>query len=133
MIVLDPDNSQAFEHLSLVYLRLGRWADARRSAERSLEISDSRFLAWNNLGVALYQSGETARALDAWHRAVELQPALYDALYNLGTRAAEHGRSEQARWALEMFIATAPQERYTADLRRARVLLTSLGRDRPDQ
>ncbi len=67
-------------------------------------------------------------ALDAWQRAVDLAPRLWDTLYNLGTKALEHGRPEQAREALAAFVAGAPKERYAADLRRARVLLGRLQR-----
>ena len=49
---------------------------------------------------------------------------LFDALYNLGTRAAELDRWEQAERALTRFVDLAPPERYAADLRRARVLLS---------
>ena len=84
--------------------------------------------AWNNLGVALYSSGERADALDAWEKAVELDPSQLDTLYNLGTRAAELGRREQASRALESFIERAPAERYPGELRQARVLLQRLGR-----
>ena len=45
-------------------------------------------LAWNNLGVALYQLGQPGEALDAWQRAVDLKPDLWDALWNLGVKAA---------------------------------------------
>jgi hypothetical protein len=57
---------------------------------------------------------------------VELDPDLWDVLYNLGTSAAGLGRAEQARRALERFVAAAPPERYGADIRRARALLARL-------
>ncbi|MCP3964332.1 MAG: sulfatase-like hydrolase/transferase [bacterium] len=128
VLALDPDNVKAHEQHSLVGLRRGRWAAARDRARRALALDDQLPLAWNNLGVALYQLADVDGALDAWGRAVELDPGLWDALYNLGTRAFEHGRGEVARSALEKFVAGAPRERYAADLRRARVLLSRLER-----
>ncbi len=80
------------------------------------------------MGVALFELNQPDAALDAWQRAVDLSPRLWDALYNLGTQALEHGRPEQAREAIAAFVAGAPKERYAADLRRARVLLGRLER-----
>ncbi len=128
VLAVDPDNASAYEQMGLVELRLGRWSQAQDESRRALELNPELPLAWNNLGVALYQLDEAAGALDAWQRAVDLDPRLYDALYNLGTRAVLHGRSEQARNALDRFVSGAPPDRYGAELRRARVLLQRLER-----
>ena len=40
-------------------------------------------ISWNTLGVALYTLEGPAAALDAWEKAVALDPALYDALSRL--------------------------------------------------
>lgn len=124
----DPDDPVAHEQMALVELRRGRWAAARDAAHRALALNERLHRAWNNLGVALYELGEVGPALDAWQRATELDPGLFDALYNLGTRALQAGDDQRARAALERFVAEAPAETYTADLRRARVLLARLAR-----
>ena len=126
-LALDPDNVKAHEQLSLVHLRSGRWTEARDHARRALALNDELALAWNNLGVALFRLSDTGGAFDAWQRAVDLDPELWDALYNLGATASEH-RPAAARPALERFVAGAPRQRYAADLRRARVLLSRLQR-----
>jgi Flp pilus assembly protein TadD len=46
----------------------GRWIDATASFERALELEDDPD-AHFGLGVALWWSGETERALRAWERA----------------------------------------------------------------
>ena len=89
----------------------------------ALELNRKLPLAWNNLGVALFQLGEKGEALDAWQKAVDLQPDLWDALWNLGTQAAEQGRMDQARKALERFAAGAPPARYGPDIEKARAFL----------
>ncbi len=129
-LAVDADNPTAHEQLGLVALRRGRWAEARDRSRRALELNDRLPRAWNHLGVALFQLADAGGALDAWQHAVELDPGLLDALYNLGTKALEHGRDDQAREALQRFVAGAPEERYAADLRRARVLLNRLERGR---
>ncbi len=130
VLAADPDNPRAHEQLGLVALSTGRWAAARDASRRALELNGELPLAWNNLGVALYRLGDAGGALDAWQRATELDPGLYDALYNLGTKALDHGRDDQARDALARFVAGAPEARYAADLKRARVLLRRLERTR---
>jgi choline-sulfatase len=130
-LALDAGHAAAHENLGLVMLRLGRFPEARDSSRRAVEIDPGRANAWNNLGVALYQTGDRDGALAAWARAVEIDPRQFDTLYNLGIKAAEAGRFDQARWALRTFAATAPPERYAADLPRVREMLRQLeGRGR---
>jgi arylsulfatase A-like enzyme/thioredoxin-like negative regulator of GroEL len=126
VLAADPDNAKAYEQLGLIALRLGHWGESRDRSRRALDLDPRLPLAWNDLGVALYQLQQFAPALDAWQKAVDLKPNLWDALWNLGTKAAEHGRREQARAALERFVAGAPATRYEGDLRRARGLLAQL-------
>ena len=119
-------DAEAHETLGLVRLRQGRWQEARVASRRAVDLDPERPEAWNNLGVALYSGGRREEALEAWERAVALDPDLWDVLYNLGTSAAELGRAAQARRALERFVAAAPPDRYAADIRRARGLLSRL-------
>jgi len=119
----DPDNPKAYEQLGLVELRLGHWVQARDRSRRALELNGRLPLAWNDLGVALYQLGQKDEAIDAWQKAVDLKPDLWDALWNLGTKAAERGKIAQARKALERFAAGAPPDRYGPDIAKARAFL----------
>lgn len=122
----DPDNVRAHENLGLAALALGRWPEARQRLERALALDPELATSWNGLGVALYYLGERPGALDAWERAIDLDPRQFDALYNLGLKAIEAGERSRARAALERFAATAPPERYAADIARARDLLSQL-------
>jgi arylsulfatase A-like enzyme/Flp pilus assembly protein TadD len=124
----DPANAKAYEQLGLVELRLEHWPQARDRSRKALELDAGLPLAWNDLGVALYQLGQTGDALDAWQRAVDLKPDLWDALWNLGLKAAENGRPRQARAALERFVAGAPKGRYAEDIATARGVLEKLPR-----
>jgi tetratricopeptide (TPR) repeat protein len=78
------------------------------------------------LGVALYRLEGAGPALDAWERAVALDPAQYDALFNIGLVAAQAGRAAQARQALTRFAETAPPARFGPDLQKARQILARL-------
>jgi tetratricopeptide (TPR) repeat protein len=122
-----PHDPKAFENLGIVALRLQRPAEARDALRHALELNPSLPIAWNTLGVALYQLEGPGPALDAWQRSVTLDPRQYDALYNLGLVALEAGRSAQARQALGQFVATAPPQRFAAELQRAHQLLAQMG------
>ena len=73
--------------------------------------------------MAQYQLGQKSEALDAWQKAVDLKPDLWDALWNLGTKAAEQGKIDQARKALAQFAAGAPPARYGPDIEKAKAFL----------
>jgi tetratricopeptide (TPR) repeat protein len=83
-------------------------------------------LALNTLGVVYARQGDFARAVDAWNRAVDIDPRQYDALYNIGLVQGRAGHSAEARAALTRFVKTAPKERYAADIAAARQALTVL-------
>jgi arylsulfatase A-like enzyme/Flp pilus assembly protein TadD len=130
-LALEPDDAAAYEEQAMVELRRERWAAARASGERALQLNDRLPRAWNDLGVALFKLGEPAAALDAWQHAVDLDASLLDALWNLGTNAAVQGRPEQARRALARYLELAPAGGHEADRERARQLLRGLASAAP--
>ncbi|MEM8962252.1 MAG: tetratricopeptide repeat protein [Acidobacteriota bacterium] len=126
-LVVDADWEEALETLGVVHLRRGDLASSRRALERALAVSDRLPIAWNTLGVVRYQEGDPDAAMAAWRRALELDPQQWDALFNLGLTAASLGRRDEARQALEQYIATAPPSRFAPDIARAREVLGALG------
>jgi arylsulfatase A-like enzyme/Flp pilus assembly protein TadD len=123
----EPKNPKTLEDLGIVLLRMNRRDDARDRLRQALAQNDRLPISWNTLGVALFQGGDAAGAVNAWQRAVALDPRQVDALYNIGLVAAEAGRGAEARNALEQFIRTAPPGRWSAEIARARQVLTHLG------
>lgn len=126
-LALDPENAPAMELQGLVALRRESFAEARDRSRAALGLNPDLPRAWNNLGVALYQLGDVDGALDAWQHAVDRDPRLVDALWNLGLKAIERGRYDQARKALEGFVAVAPADRYGADIAKAKDILRRFG------
>jgi arylsulfatase A-like enzyme/Tfp pilus assembly protein PilF len=124
---VDPANARANEYLGLVYLRLGDSDLARQYSAMAVELDPTLADAWNNLGAALYFLERPEEALGAWEEAVAQDPSQYETLFNIGIKAPELGRLEQARFALRRFIETAPQRRYAADIEEARRILRQLG------
>jgi arylsulfatase A-like enzyme len=123
---VDPEDPKIYENLGIAELRRGDARAARDRLQRALALNDRLPISWNTLGVAFYQLGDRNAALDAWERAVALDGGQLDALFNLGLVAAEAGRAQQARRALERFLATAPPGRFGPDLQKARQVLAGL-------
>lgn len=124
---VDAGNTRALESLGSVELARGRPAEARAYLERALAANAGLPIAWNSLGVARQFLGDTPGALEAWQKAVELDPKAFDALYNLGLTAAAAGRAEIARRALTRYVATAPAELHREEIRKARQVLAQMG------
>jgi tetratricopeptide (TPR) repeat protein len=71
----------------------------------------------------LSASGRKAEAVDAWKRALQLEPGEFDALYNLTITLFELGRIDEARAHGERYVAEAPPAFFARDIDRVRALL----------
>jgi arylsulfatase A-like enzyme/Tfp pilus assembly protein PilF len=121
-----PADPAPLENLGVVSLRMDRPAEARRYLESALRLNDRLPVSWNTLGVALFRQRQIAAALDAWERAVAIDPRQVDALYNIGLAAADAGRPQQAAKALARFVEAAPAARWATEIAKARALLQHL-------
>lgn len=126
-IEFDGRNPEARQNLALSSLHEGDWLQAEREARAAVALSAELPLAWNYLGIALFNQGREAEAIKAWQRSVELDPNDLDVLYNLATVLARFRSPAVARPALERFVREASlpgiRERYSAELGVARTLL----------
>ena len=126
----DERNPQARQNLALAALHAGDWPLCESEAREALALNEALPLAWNYLGIALFNQGRTGRAIEAWQQSVALEPGDLDVLYNLASVAARAGRVDIARPALERFVkdASAPglSGRYAANLASARSLLRGI-------
>jgi len=111
----------------MLCLRQRDAAGARDWFEKALarQPADPAILA--ALGLAQAQLGDSAGAYESWSRATRLDPRQYDALFNLAVLLGRMGKTEEARRALERFVASAPADRYAGQIAQARQLLKSLG------
>jgi tetratricopeptide (TPR) repeat protein len=123
----DPDDPKTMENQGVILLQMGRAGEARERLEQALRRNDALPISWNTLGVARFQLEGPASAIDAWRRAVALDPRQFDALFNLGLVAAKSGEPGEARAALRQFVASAPPGRFAGDLTKARAILAQLG------
>jgi hypothetical protein len=101
-------------------LRRGDVAAALRELERARAIYPTA-AAWTATGLAHERSGDERRALEAYDRALALDPANVGALANGARVLRRLGRTEEARERAERALAAAPGNR------RVRLLLESLG------
>ncbi len=122
VLSIDATNAKAYQNYGIVALRAGDTEDARQHLLRALELNDRMPIALNALGVIYARERNPEQALNAWSRAVQLDPKQYDALYNVALVSGNLGRWPQCVAALDRFIATAPPERYAADIAKAKAM-----------
>jgi type IV pilus assembly protein PilF len=104
-------------------LERGDPAVPRRDFDRGVAADPRSSRAHAGLGVVALRAGDRQRAIEAWTRAVQLDPANFDAVYNLGTTLARDGQADAATPYLELFLKTAPPAFYAKDLKEVSELL----------
>jgi len=92
---LAPNAAEAYSGLGITYSRLGKHAEAVRVHRKATELAP-RADMWNNLGFALYASGDASGAITALERALLLDPNSMIASNNLGFAYGKLGRYEEA-------------------------------------
>jgi superkiller protein 3 len=70
---------------------MSRWREAVAAYEEALRLNPLSHVASNQLGVALEGLGETGEAAEAYARAVEIRPDLFEPRLNLGAALARLG------------------------------------------
>jgi arylsulfatase A-like enzyme/Flp pilus assembly protein TadD len=123
---LDPRNAIACQNIGIAFVQAGDFRRALAAFDRAFALNERLPRAWNGRGVALEELGRHAEAVAAWKRAVDLDPAQFDALFNIGVVSAEHADAATARTALQAFLEHVPPSRSPADVMRAKQILARL-------
>jgi tetratricopeptide (TPR) repeat protein len=110
-----PRAATTWSNLGLLELADGKPADAARAFERAVDADPQLAQAWQGLGAARLRS-DPAGAIDAWRRALELEPRNYDLLFNIAATLHDQRRTDEARPYIDRFIREAPVERYASDI-----------------
>lgn len=71
---------------------------------------------WRLLATLRHERGEKAAAVEAWRRALAVEPSDMDTLFNLAVTLAELGRAGEARAAATRFIGQAPRPQYDREV-----------------
>jgi tetratricopeptide (TPR) repeat protein/peroxiredoxin len=105
----DPSSAEALYGLGSAYLNLQKTDDAKQSFEGATKLRasypDTLPNAWNNLGLLAARAGQTGEAIGYFKKALDLNPALFVALQNLGSAYRQQRRWDDARNALEKALS----------------------------
>jgi tetratricopeptide (TPR) repeat protein len=134
VLTLDATNALAFQNLASMVLRqalaerdererASRFREAEAFARKALEADSALPDAHTTLGVIFSNSGRKAEAIESWKRAVALDSAQFNALYNLWFELARAGRRDEAAVYGRQFIANAPAALFAEDRARIRAYL----------
>jgi tetratricopeptide (TPR) repeat protein len=101
-----PDDSDAFNNLSIVQADIGRYNEAVSSCRRALAIKPNNAKAHYSLGNALKELGQPENAIDSYRSALKIKPDYAKAHSNLGGVLQElgqqHAAAEHFRQALKI-------------------------------
>jgi protein O-mannosyl-transferase len=86
--------------------QVGYWKNDFTLFSHAVAVEKNGYMAYNNLGLALYNTGRTDEALADYRKALEIKPDFAAAHFNLGCLLADRGRTDEAineyRKALEI-------------------------------
>ena len=108
----DPSSAEANYGLGSACLRQNKNEQARRYFERTTTLKpaypETAPNAWNNLGLLAARDGDTAKAIDCFTQALQIDPNHFVSLQNLGNAYRQQKRWEKARTTLERALAIKP-------------------------
>ena len=94
--------------LAAIYSLLGLPAMAVEYERRATKVDASLPEVWNAMGTDLHRMGDLSQSAGAYRRALELDPKLATAAYNLARVAAQQGERREASDALKRAITLKP-------------------------
>ncbi|GIK39917.1 MAG: hypothetical protein BroJett011_37500 [Chloroflexota bacterium] len=133
---LDPDHHDAMLNLGGAYILSKKFAQAVALLEPLSEREPHNPMVWTNLGAAylgnpiLAKEAEQLRAIAAFERAIELNPAAPNVAYNLGLVHLDHQDNERALHWFRRAIQANPNDR---DARRFVEQLTGETKDKREE
>lgn len=115
-VKLKPDFAAAYYLASQIYASTGDFASALPPALSAAQVASGDPLAWYNLGVIAYASGDFTNAALALERALDLQPQYANALYALGLSYYQLGRVDDARRIFGQLNKLDPDQQIVRDI-----------------
>jgi Flp pilus assembly protein TadD len=128
VLELDPTSAKAYENIGVDALAAGDLARATQALTHALSLDAGLPNTHNALAAVYFREKRLDDAAAEWKAALQLNPRLFDALYNLGTSLYDAGRHAAARPYLQRFAAEAPASRYGSDIARIKLLLNRNGK-----
>lgn len=103
-LALNPGHANAMEKLGLAYMKQKRWNDAYKTFD-DLKIYKPEARTYNYIGESLFELGKTEDASEAFNTAVNYNPDLEKARYNLGRSYVKLGKTDMAQVQYEILKA----------------------------
>jgi len=123
----DPRAAAVWNNLGILEMNAANRPGAADAFRQAVTADPDYAAAWQGLGVALV-AADVAGAIQAWERAVTLDPLDFDTLFNLGIVLAESPEPREALPYLKRFVADAPPDRYRSEIARIAPLITRIER-----
>jgi hypothetical protein len=108
-VSLAPSDPEAYYTRANLLADSGRYADAAHAYEEALSLRTRDYVIWVELGRAREESGDTAGALQAFRRAVELAPSYARPHWQLGNTLLRAGRAGESIGELRAAAASDPR------------------------
>jgi tetratricopeptide (TPR) repeat protein len=89
-------------------IQLASWRDSTALFTRALAVTERNYVAHNNLGVALRDSGQYDAATRHFQAAIEIRPAYADARSNLGESLLRAGQLDEAERHIRTAVELLP-------------------------
>ena len=109
-ISLDSKVLLAHFYAGLIYLKLGKFEEAKREFNLELALNPDDLRAKYNLAFVLLAAQETARGIALMREVVQSQPDFADAHYELGKALLQKGDIKEAVESLEVASKLAPEK-----------------------
>jgi tetratricopeptide (TPR) repeat protein len=90
------------------WVQVGYWQNSITLFERALEVTRNNYLAHNNLGVALFERGNTQEAVFHYQETLRIEPDYARAHSNLGLALSAQGKAEEAISHLSVALRLDP-------------------------
>ena len=97
-----------FACLAMTRHQLGYWRDSEVLLRHAIEVTENNELAHRNLGVALYEKGQTDEAIRQFEEGVRLKPDDAYTHYNLGIAFDKQGQVDKAIGQLQEALRLEP-------------------------
>ncbi len=109
ILEIDPQCVQALSQMGSAYLELGKYEQAITIIKQALAIEPDLAMAHNNLGVVYrYQGLDDNAAIEAFQKAIEIEPTYLAPYYNLADIYYKTGKVEEAIDLLQTAIKIGP-------------------------
>jgi len=109
---INPDYTEAYVNLGLVFYRLGKYSKAVDAYKNAIRVNPYVPSVYNKLGAAYVILGDYQLALDAFKQSIKIDPRSPDTHFNLGVVSILAG---DKNGALEQYILLKELDRYQAE------------------